>query len=114
VANWPYETSAAHRERGDSDDYSSLMGVSVFFESMGLPRRDGRSHDAPATERFSTQKSPRTSAHDTTLLFLELSGQPRLVTSRLERPVTSFVEQRDDRCVATVSRTVPRDSAPDN
>jgi hypothetical protein len=36
VARWDFRTYAEYRERSSADDSTSLMVVSVFFESMGL------------------------------------------------------------------------------
>jgi len=36
VSRWSYATFADYRDKGTADDHTSLMVVSVFFESMGL------------------------------------------------------------------------------
>jgi hypothetical protein len=41
VSSWDYQTFAGWSERHDQDDYTSLMVVSVFFESMGLLLKRG-------------------------------------------------------------------------
>ncbi|PYP77017.1 MAG: hypothetical protein DMD35_16915 [Gemmatimonadetes bacterium] len=41
VSSWHYPTFASYREDGTADDFTSLMVVSVFFESMGLLLKRG-------------------------------------------------------------------------
>jgi hypothetical protein len=41
VARWEFTTYDDYRARGTADDHTSLMVVSVFFESMGLLLKRG-------------------------------------------------------------------------
>ncbi|HEY2165471.1 MAG TPA: hypothetical protein VGH04_15850 [Gemmatimonadaceae bacterium] len=41
VSRWGYATYADYRDKGTADDATSLMVVSVFFESMGLLLKRG-------------------------------------------------------------------------